>query len=137
MNDKAKSPGADLTLEQVEALVTRAPYHKWLGLKVIAVHDDGIEIKATWREEWVVNLERRFTHGGILAALVDLVPQFADALILEPQFALPVSDAPLVVVGHGAKLLVNSATSMQQIRALISGRMRGGGPYKSSGTTSR
>ena len=40
MNDKAKSPGADLTLEQVEALVTRAPYHKWLGLKVIAVHDD-------------------------------------------------------------------------------------------------
>lgn len=77
MNDKAKSPGADLTLEQVEALVTRAPYHKWLGLKVIAVHDDGIEIKATWREEWVVNIERRFTHGGILAALVDLGADWA------------------------------------------------------------
>jgi uncharacterized protein (TIGR00369 family) len=61
-----------LTLEQVEAIVTRAPYHKWLGLKVIAVHDDGIELKATWREEWVVNVERRFTHGGILAALIDL-----------------------------------------------------------------
>jgi hypothetical protein len=30
-------------------------------LKVIAVHDDGIEIKATWREEWVVNIERAFT----------------------------------------------------------------------------
>ena len=62
------SDAATLTLEQVEALVTRAPFHKWLGLKVIAVHDDGIEIKATWREEWVVNVERRFTHGGILAA---------------------------------------------------------------------
>ena len=36
----------DLTLEQVQELVTRAPYHKWLGLKVVAVHDDGIEIKA-------------------------------------------------------------------------------------------
>ena len=45
----------DLTLEQVQELVTRAPYHKWLGLKVVAVHDDGIEIKATWREEWVVD----------------------------------------------------------------------------------
>ena len=66
-----------LTLEQVEALVTRAPYHQWLGLKVIAVHDDGIEIKATWREEWVVNLERRFTHGGILASLVDLGADWA------------------------------------------------------------
>ena len=32
-----------LTLEQVQALVTRQPYHQWLGLKVTAVHDDGIE----------------------------------------------------------------------------------------------
>ena len=77
MNDKAKAAGADLTLEQIQEIVTRAPYHKWLGLKVIAVHDDGIELKATWREEWVVNVERRFTHGGILAALIDLGADWA------------------------------------------------------------
>jgi len=71
------SDAAILTLEQVEALVTRAPFHKWLGLKVIAVHDDGIEIKATWREEWVGNVERRLTHGGILAALIDLSADWA------------------------------------------------------------
>ena len=41
------------------------------------MHDDGIEIKATWREEWVVNIERRFTHGGILAALIDLGADWA------------------------------------------------------------
>jgi uncharacterized protein (TIGR00369 family) len=41
------------------------------------VHDDGIEIRATWREEWVVNIERRFTHGGVLAALVDLGADWA------------------------------------------------------------
>ena len=68
---------ANLTLEQINALVTRAPYHQWLGLKVIAVHDDGIEIKASWREEWVVNVDRRFTHGGILAALIDLGADWA------------------------------------------------------------
>ena len=67
----------DITLEQVQALVTRAPFHQWLGLTVLAVGDDSIEIKATWREEWVVNVERRYTHGGILAALIDLAADFA------------------------------------------------------------
>ena len=67
----------ELTIEKVQELITRGPYHQWLGLKVIALYDDGIEIKATWREEWVVNLERRFTHGGILAALIDLGADWA------------------------------------------------------------
>jgi uncharacterized protein (TIGR00369 family) len=66
-----------MTLEHVQALVTRAPFHQWLGLTVLAVGDDSIEIKATWREEWVVNVERRFTHGGILAALIDLAADWA------------------------------------------------------------
>ncbi len=67
----------DLTLEQVQALVTRAPYHQWLGVSVIALADDGIELKAKWREEWVVNTERGYTHGGILAALIDLAADWA------------------------------------------------------------
>jgi uncharacterized protein (TIGR00369 family) len=67
----------DITLEQVQALITRAPFHQWLGLTVVAVGDDSIEIKAKWREEWVVNVERRYTHGGILAALIDLAADFA------------------------------------------------------------
>jgi uncharacterized protein (TIGR00369 family) len=67
----------EITVEKVQALITRAPYHQWLGLKVIAVHDDGIELKATWREEWVVNPDRRYTHGGVLAALVDLAADWA------------------------------------------------------------
>jgi uncharacterized protein (TIGR00369 family) len=29
-------------------------------------------LKATWREEWVVNPDRRYTHGGVLATLIDL-----------------------------------------------------------------
>jgi uncharacterized protein (TIGR00369 family) len=66
-----------VTLEQVQTLITRAPFHQWLGLTVLAVGDDSVEIKATWREEWVVNVERRYTHGGILAALIDLAADFA------------------------------------------------------------
>src|SRR5438067_6154678 len=66
-----------LTREQVEGLLTRGPYHQWLGIKVLAVDADGIELKATWREEWVVNPDRRYTHGGILAALIDLAADWA------------------------------------------------------------
>jgi uncharacterized protein (TIGR00369 family) len=67
----------EITVEKVQALITRAPFHQWLGLQVLAVSDDGIELKAKWREEWVVNVERRYTHGGILAALVDLAADWA------------------------------------------------------------
>ena len=69
--------GSDLTFEQIQDLVGRAPYHQWLGLKVIALDDDGIELTAKWREEWVVNLARRYTHGGILATLIDIGADWA------------------------------------------------------------
>ena len=67
----------ELTAERVQELISRAPYHQWLGLKVVAVHEDGIELTAAWREEWVVNPERRYTHGGVLAALIDLAADWA------------------------------------------------------------
>jgi uncharacterized protein (TIGR00369 family) len=67
----------EMTIERVQTMITRAPYHQWLGLKVKAVLDDGIELTATWREEWVVNPERRYTHGGVLAALIDLTADWA------------------------------------------------------------
>jgi len=66
-----------MTLEEVEQLLRRGPFHQWLGVKVLKVEADGIELKATWREEWVVNPDRRYTHGGILAALVDVAADWA------------------------------------------------------------
>ena len=66
-----------LTVEQVQALITRGPFHRWLGLEVLSVADGAIEIRAKWREEWVVNPDRGYTHGGILAALIDLTADWA------------------------------------------------------------
>jgi uncharacterized protein (TIGR00369 family) len=66
-----------MTPEQAQQLLTRAPFHQWLGITVLAVQADGIELKATWREEWVVNPDRRYTHGGILATLVDVAADWA------------------------------------------------------------
>ena len=66
-----------MTPDEVEQLLRRGPFHQWLGVKVLKVEADGIELKATWREEWVVNPDRRYTHGGVLAALVDLAADWA------------------------------------------------------------
>jgi uncharacterized protein (TIGR00369 family) len=67
----------DISLEKVQAMITRGPYHQWLGLTVIAFGDDSIEIKAKWREEWVVNPERRYTHGGVIATLIDIASDWS------------------------------------------------------------
>ncbi len=66
-----------MTPDEVEQLVRRSPFHQWLGLKVLSVQADGVELKAAWREEWVVHPERRYTHGGILASLVDVAADWA------------------------------------------------------------
>lgn len=68
---------SELTVEAVQEKLLRGPYHQWLGLKVLRVAEGEIELSATWREEWVVNPERRYTHGGILAALIDLTADWA------------------------------------------------------------
>jgi uncharacterized protein (TIGR00369 family) len=65
------------SVEDVQKLLLRGPYHQWLGLNVIAVGDGTIELTATSREEWVANPDRGFIHGGILATLVDLTADWA------------------------------------------------------------
>jgi len=65
------------SIEAVQKLITRGPFHQWLGLRVKKVEEGLIELRATWREEWVVNPDKRYTHGGVLAALVDLAADWA------------------------------------------------------------
>ncbi len=110
----------DITVEKVQALITRAPFHQWLGLQVLAVSDDGIELKATWREEWVVNVERRYTHGGILAALVDLAADWA--LVKRTGRGVPTID--MRVDYHAAAMPGN---------LIVKGRVvRGGGQFSTA-----
>jgi uncharacterized protein (TIGR00369 family) len=65
------------SIEDVRASLLKAPYHQWLGLDVASIGAGEIELTAKWREEWVVNVEGGYTHGGILAALVDLTADWA------------------------------------------------------------
>ena len=66
-----------MTLEEAQALVDRGPYLRWLGLKVVSFDEKFVEVKATWREEWVANPNLQQTHGGILGALIDFAADFS------------------------------------------------------------
>ena len=56
-------------IEQLQQLISQGPFNKWLNFTVLKASEDGVEVRAAWRDEWVVNPERRYTHGGILADL--------------------------------------------------------------------
>ncbi len=71
-----------IDIEKLQQLISHGPFNKWLNFIVLKAGEDGIEIKAGWRDEWVVNPERRYTHGGILAAILDVAADYAIAVKL-------------------------------------------------------
>ena len=87
-------------IEKLQELITRGPFNKWLNFTVRKAGEDGVEIKAIWREEWVVNPERRYTHGGILAAIIDVAADYAIAA----QVGRPVPTIDLRVDYHKAAM---------------------------------
>jgi uncharacterized protein (TIGR00369 family) len=86
--------------DKLQDLISRGPFNRWLNFTVLKSDADGIEVKATWREEWVVNVERRYTHGGILAAIVDTVADYAIAA----QLGRPVPTIDVRVDFHKAAM---------------------------------
>jgi uncharacterized protein (TIGR00369 family) len=70
---------ASMDFETLDAMVRDAPFHRWLGVTLQAMSPDGVEILLPWREEFVSDPVVRYTHGGILAALIDLAGDYAVA----------------------------------------------------------
>lgn len=89
-----------VTVEKLQELISRGSFNKWLNFTVLKAGADGVEIKAAWREEWVVNVERRYTHGGILAAIIDVAADYAIAA----QLGRPVPTIDIRVDYHKAAM---------------------------------
>ena len=89
-----------MSIEKLQQIISRGPFNQWLNFTILKIDADGIEIKATWREEWVVNPERRYTHGGILAAIVDVAADYAIAA----QLGRPVPTIDIRVDYHKAAM---------------------------------
>lgn len=71
---------APLTLEELQALASHGPFNHWLGITIVRVDHVGVELTAMWREEFVANPDGGYTHGGILASLVDIATHHAVAV---------------------------------------------------------
>ncbi len=91
---------AKFTMETLEQRLAVGPFNRWLGFKVLKMDESGLELKATWKEDWVVNPERRYTHGGILAAIIDVAADYAIAA----QLGRPVPTIDLRVDYHKAAM---------------------------------
>ena len=91
---------AKISLEQLQQLIRRGPFNQWLNFTFLKSDKSGIELKAAWREEWVVNPDRRYTHGGILAAIVDVAADYAIAA----QIGKPVPTIDIRVDYHKAAM---------------------------------
>lgn len=89
-----------VSVEKLQELITRGPFNKWLNFTVLKAGESGVEIKAAWREEWVVNPDRRYTHGGILAAIIDVAADYAIAA----QLGRPVPTIDIRVDYHKAAM---------------------------------
>ena len=89
-----------ISVEKLQELISRGPFNKWLNFTVLKGDQDGVELKAAWREEWVVSFERRYTHGGILAAIVDVAADYAIAA----QLGRPVPTIDIRVDYHKAAM---------------------------------
>ena len=87
-------------VDKLQELINRGPFNKWLNFMILKSDKDGVELKAAWREEWVVNVERRYTHGGILAAIVDVAADYAIAA----QLGRPVPTIDIRVDYHKAAM---------------------------------
>jgi uncharacterized protein (TIGR00369 family) len=89
-----------MTIEKLQQLISRGPFNQWLNFTILKIDAQGIELRAAWREEWVVNPDRRYTHGGILAAIVDVAADYAIAA----QLGRPVPTIDIRVDYHKAAM---------------------------------
>jgi uncharacterized protein (TIGR00369 family) len=98
---------------ELEARLRDAPFHEWLGLRVIDATDTEITLAATWRAEWNNGTEARTTHGGVVMTLLDLAADWAIAsavgapvptIDFSVNFLRAAAPGDLTVVGRIVKL---------------------------------
>ena len=65
-------PEHKATLAELNERIKLGPYHQWLGVEVTALTADEVVFHIPFRDEMMVHPERHYTHGGILATIIDL-----------------------------------------------------------------
>jgi len=68
--------------EVIEIFENQIPANKLLGLKVVSINDDNIEVFVPFRNEFIGDYRQGFWHGGILASIADAAGGLAGFITL-------------------------------------------------------
>jgi uncharacterized protein (TIGR00369 family) len=55
----------------IDAFNRTCPFNAWLGIRVVAASDVGVETEVPWRDELVGSPDLGTMHGGVLASIVE------------------------------------------------------------------
>lgn len=89
-----------VSADKLQERLTANPFNLWLGLHVISLGEDELRLGLKWREEMVSNPKARYTHGGVIAALIDVAADFAIAA----KVGMPVPTVDMRVDYHRAAM---------------------------------
>jgi len=70
--------------EVIEIFENKIPANKSLGLKIVTINDDSIDVFVPFRNEFIGDYRQGFWHGGILANIADAVGGLAGFITLSP-----------------------------------------------------
>lgn len=130
----AQAPHLDI--EQLRATILIAPFHRWLGLDIVALTADELILEMPWRDEIVSNPTLGSAHGGILGSLIDLtgfytINAFGGSVRatadMRVDFHRPATSGPLRAIGRAVKLgkqlsVADTRVENSDGRLLASGR---------------
>ena len=122
--------------ENLADVMQIAPFHRWLGLKIVQQNNDQLELEMPWRDELVSNPVIGAVHGGILASLIDLTGLYAiiaaggiarATVDLRVDYHRAATNGPLRAIGQVVKLGKTISTADTRIiddddRLVASGR---------------
>ena len=122
--------------ENLADVMQIAPFHRWLGLKIVQQSSDQLELEMPWRDELVSNPVIGAVHGGILASLIDLTGLYAiiaaggiarATVDLRVDYHRAATNGPLRAIGQVVKLGKTISTADTRIiddddRLVASGR---------------
>ena len=91
-------PANVVTKEALQERLSANPFNNWMGMEIQDLTEEELIVTIKWRDEMISNPKARYTHGGILGAMIDTVADFAIAA----KVGIPVPTVDLRVDYHRA-----------------------------------
>lgn len=91
-------PDNVVTAEALQERMSANPFNSWMGLTIASLTEDELTCSVKWREEMISNPKARYTHGGIIGAIIDTVADF----MIAAKVGMPVPTVDLRVDYHRA-----------------------------------